>query len=359
MIPDWLLEGPRGRRLCLEYLRGSAPPEVAAALVWAGCRRESPGSAVMLTSSRDGLIGEQPSVAPEQFAALADGDRSWRFFDPVMLSAALRMTVDTARYWQRPDGSDLLAADAALRPLLREVAQVILSAMPTWWTADAAEMQWMIRFADDAAVDVGVDVAAEIRAECRRRASLERHAANDPRQRMASLDDAASGLWWSHPRALWSTRAVDGLPVGLVLVEDSLGWQEARTDPFPVSGRVCEIHTPHDWVELVRTHPQSARWSLRGDWGRTTGSDLEWVLPDWVAIAAAYDAVHLTTPAYLRTAGRALDLGDGTFTVLAGWEPDATYWLHDVHTDERHSQHWNVDVSRADSEWMPSVFPRP
>lgn len=34
--------------------------------------------------------------------------------------------------------------------------------------------------------------------------------------------------------------------------------------------------------------------------------------------------------AWLSAAGRALDLGDGRASVIAGWDPDRTFWLCDV-----------------------------
>jgi hypothetical protein len=41
--------------------------------------------------------------------------------------------------------------------------------------------------------------------------------------------------------------------------------------------------------------------------------------------------VHLSVAGYLATAGRRLPVGDAG-TVLAGWDPDQTYWLTDILT---------------------------
>jgi hypothetical protein len=54
-------------------------------------------------------------------------------------------------------------------------------------------------------------------------------------------------------------------------------------------------------------------------------------LPDFAAVAADYDAVHVSVVAYLVTAGRAAPVDDAG-TVLAGWDPDLTYWLTDTLT---------------------------
>jgi hypothetical protein len=40
--------------------------------------------------------------------------------------------------------------------------------------------------------------------------------------------------------------------------------------------------------------------------------------------------VHLTIGGYLTAAGRALAVSGSAATMLAGWDPDKTYWLADV-----------------------------
>ena len=47
------------------------------------------------------------------------------------------------------------------------------------------------------------------------------------------------------------------------------------------------------------------------------------------APAADYDAIHLTVGGYLTTAGHALPVKDAR-TLLAGCNPDETYWLADI-----------------------------
>lgn len=67
-------------------------------------------------------------------------------------------------------------------------------------------------------------------------------------------------------------------------------------------------------------------------------------------MARDWDAVHLTTLAYLETAGRVLAVpGDGAaagaagepITLLGGWNPGATLWLTDeVRVAGEPSQRW-------------------
>ena len=91
---------------------------------------------------------------------------------------------------------------------------------------------------------------------------------------------------------------------------------------------VYEIHTAQDWSELVARYPLAVTKARRHDWWRATGEDRAWAIPDYPAVAAVYDAIHLTVGGYLSTAGRAIQAGSA-YTVLAGWDPDETWWLTD------------------------------
>ena len=53
-------------------------------------------------------------------------------------------------------------------------------------------------------------------------------------------------------------------------------------------------------------------------------------IPDYASVAVDWDAVHVSVAGYLTTAGIAVPAGDGARTMLAGWDPDATWWLNDV-----------------------------
>ena len=72
-------------------------------------------------------------------------------------------------------------------------------------------------------------------------------------------------------------------------------------------------------------------------------------MPDWPAVCDDYDAVHLRVLGYLMCAGVALDLDDEAATVLAGWAPDATYWLDDMLESEARPSTGAV----ATTDWSP------
>ena len=120
-------------------------------------------------------------------------------------------------------------------------------------------------------------------------------------------------------------------PVGLSLVEDGFGWTSAHSRALCLrpGASVFEISGPEAWVELVERYPLTVhRTRVRHDWWRVTGQNVAWAIPDYLAAAADYDAIHLTVHGYLSTAGRALPAADA-HTVLAGWNPDETWWLTD------------------------------
>lgn len=91
---------------------------------------------------------------------------------------------------------------------------------------------------------------------------------------------------------------------------------------------VYEIDTAKDWGELVSRYPLCVTKARRQDWWRATGQDHARAIPNYPAVAADYDAIHLTVGGYLSTAGRPIGAGS-THTVLAGWDPDQTWWLTD------------------------------
>jgi hypothetical protein len=100
----------------------------------------------------------------------------------------------------------------------------------------------------------------------------------------------------------------------------------------------------------VDRYPLDVTGSRRHDWWRVTGWAGRWLIPDYAAAAADWDAVHLSVAGYLTTAGIALPVGDGARTMLAGWDPDATGWLADVLTGTGALEDWRAD-DRTGSSW--------
>jgi hypothetical protein len=108
-------------------------------------------------------------------------------------------------------------------------------------------------------------------------------------------------------------------------------WRNARCWPVePQSGtRIYEVLRPAQWADLVGSYPLDVSKARRHEWWQVTGLAGRWLIPDFAAVAADYDAIHVSIAGYLATAGRAVPVGDAR-TVMAGWDPDQTFWLADV-----------------------------
>jgi hypothetical protein len=283
-----LLAGPRGRRLCFLLSHGGAPPG------W-------------------GL----PDLEPEELGL-----------------SCLATVVSIGMYWQQPDETDRRLTDPEVAESLAPVAAEVASRSDAAWWRDgvALEDQRYVEWLD----------ASHSSPPMLRGALGELHVwrestAADERRADRPDDPATpwSGTWWSVPSStglVRTSRRTGALPaVTATLVEDEQGYLRARCHPLRATRppRVYEIAGPDDWTALVERYPMTVTRSRRQDWYRATGGTGPWLIPDYVGVARDFDAVHLSVWAHLTTAGRALPAGSG-WTVLAGWNPDETYWLTDV-----------------------------
>ena len=378
-----LLSGPRGRRLCWALL--DAGHCRGWDRIWNGA----------MTGDLSGLTDEVAGcVAQTDLGSIAAtaGDRP--------LLEALGESVARAMYWQEPDQVDRALTNLAVREALLPIARAVAVAPAAqWWPAPVAAdrqqyVEWL-GWPDDppALTGAGATLAAW------RSATLEdeRSAGGRPADPSAPY----TGNWWSAPlpsRLPATTSAIPGIgPLGLVVVEDGLGWREARCHPVALrdggTARIYEVTGPDRWAELVGRYPLDVSKSRRHDWWKVTGWTGAWVIPDFAAVAADYDAIHVSVLGYLVTAGRAFPVrgtaggrapvgrppgggalaateggagqvaaageapaGDGPRTVLAGWDPGQTYWLTDILTASGPPVRW---AAREDEPlgWAPAADP--
>ncbi len=342
--PEELLDGPRGRRLCFELVSPWwEDARVRATPAWHDLKF-GPAEA------------SPPQLAAELAVLVAGADLTAS--EETRLLEPLRSSVDAARYWQPPDELDQALAEPAVAEALGPVARAVTAwSAAAWWRSplprdkqqfvEALDPEWARAAPDGGPALYGA--ADELAAWRDSTLEDERGAAARP------ADPAApySGHWWSspvHSRLVATTRPLPGLPaVGLELVEDGAGWRDVACWHLMPSAeaRVYEIRRPEDWESLAARYPLDVSKSRRHDWWRVTGWAGAWIIPDFAAVAADYDAVHLTVGGYLTTAGRAVALGDqppdgesGARTMLAGWNPDETYWLADVLTSAGAAARW-------------------
>jgi hypothetical protein len=296
-------------------------------------------------------------VTPEDLLAGPRGRRTcWELraveelTDRTILTALAR-SVDDAMYWQEPHAEDIMLAHADARSGLQPVAAALCASSATGWWARPADL-------DDQHLVAFDGIPGPILTDVRTR--LTEAVAAQRRSAMTGVPHGVdwrtcSGHWWSAPILLPSvvtTRSLPGLgPARLGLTEDSMGWDTATawraTSTRPP--RIYEIGAPGDWIELVRRYPLDVSVAKRGDWWRTTGRDGRWLMPDWSAVADDFDAVHVSVLGYLRCAGVPLDVDDAAATLLAGWDPDATFWFDDIVEFAGPPTRWQRDADSA--EW--------
>lgn len=311
-----LLAAPRGRELCLELARLTAPRRPG----------ESYGSGVL---TAPGL-----SRASEQVLRILAGVPERPVFSGADLHRSLARVVRQANYWQPPDETaQLLAEPEPCRMLLPVAAAIVRSPAAAWWSGPAAPVTHCVQWIQTSTVPGTQPPALHDAGPAldRWRSSITAQEANTP------FSAGWTARWWSSPSLsglVSSTPAVPGNgPAGLELVEDALEWTHARSYPVrPASGaRIWEIHGPGDWQDLAVRYPLEVTRSRGSSWNLAVpqSGDWTWVIPDFRAVAGEYDAVHLTVSGYLSTAGTVLAAGDAK-TMLAGWAPGETWWLNDV-----------------------------
>ncbi|MEL7977516.1 hypothetical protein AAG589_16755 [Isoptericola sp. F-RaC21] len=357
-----LLSGPRGRRLCQELAQAQDDDVRLAVFRAAHDLDPGAGTSRVRYGARRGCRprrGRRPRPATDDVVRRL-GDATFAVPDERQVLDVLGAAVDNARYWQEPDGEDVLAALPEVREALAPAADALLAASAVdWWSTPVpSEAQREVVWYDEGRLGLPgtttaerPDLVAAWRAET---VEDERTAA---RERPSDPRASWGGAWWSVPphELLRTSRALGANgPVGLWLVEDGMGWERGSVRPaLPDAGvEVLELDGPDDWADLCRRHPLEVTASRRHDWYRTTGRDGAWVLPDWAAVAREVDAVHLTVRGYLTTAGLPVPVSDGVASVLAGWDPDATCWFAGATADPGAARDWRYDD--AGGAWRAS-----
>jgi len=203
ITPEALLNGWRGRRFLLELaLAGEAFPAdrfatdtPLALAVWSAAHALDPNPGQVLVSSSGPGPHEMPPAATAgsvasllETARLADVDQG----------AALRAFADAvanARYWQEPDGSDVLAATPLVRAALGRVARHVAGSATgiDWWTApldraDQHAVTWEVSRGEQAP-----RVADRL---ARWRADIAVQEARARADRLADPEASFSGEWW-------------------------------------------------------------------------------------------------------------------------------------------------------------------
>lgn len=247
---------------------------------------------------------------------------------------------DVARYWQPPDEEDVMFARPDIAASLHPIATAVLASRhAAWWGEPVDHDSQRMVAHPPARVQWPESTAPYRRSESdldQWREHVLKQEAWFREHRSAHPARSVDGEWWSTPatsNTLVTSRARGGIgALELLLEEDSSGGGEARVWPVSIrnSPRVYEISNPTDWAALVDAYPLAVPESRRSVWFETTGEYRDWFIPDWAAVAEDYDAAHLSLHGYLSTPGIAIPLSENAgATVLAGWDPDTTWWFGD------------------------------
>ncbi|MGN0126622.1 hypothetical protein [Glutamicibacter soli] len=366
-----LLAGRRGRRLLSSIVLSGTAPEAQHLM-----RSVFDASFELAQQRGDGVVrftmaeesaGAEPqeSAADETAPSIAQIAQMLRTVPlpeamPELIRSALADSVDWAMYWQPPDAEDTLFGDPRLVQALERVAEHVASTgiIQSWMGASTQANQWMITWTGESAEgqwEPGLEPAqSQLKAWNLDLAEKERASKADLREKM---DQLASGHWWSNPPGgLYRSFGTFELeePIGLACVEDGMGWSSALVRRLQVECRkpVFHITEPRHWADLCRRYPLEVSATMRRNWFETTGRDGLWVQPDWQAVAEDYDGVHLGLGAYLAGAGEIIAVDARRASVIAGWNPDETYWFTDAVQPVDEVRTWGISDAGGRDVWL-------
>ncbi|HJX77937.1 hypothetical protein [Glutamicibacter sp.] len=367
-LVELLLSGRRGRRLLWQFILDSEDQSLPSV-------EEHPLNLAMFHASYQVEVARGDSVV--MFGPGAEEGRTVRVsveelgrlisitkLLPVtegLLQNALENSVAHARYWQEPDGEDTLLVAPVLRNALHRVAEhIAVSGFMQQWVAPVElRAQFHVEFDQpDPAGSVTSIEPGVVDKLLRWKENLIVTEARARADKPTPVTAMIGGEWWSKPS--WELRATTGVftnqqPIGVSCVEDAFNWEQAVTRKASVlpAVRVLEILTAIDWVQLCRSYGVEVTAHKRHDWYRTTGRDGAWMMPDWFAVAQDYDGVHLSIAGYLALAGECLEVDEKFATVIAGWDPDKTYWFTDELRFYAEPEIWNcLDAHNEDRRWV-------
>lgn len=259
----------------------------------------------------------------------------------------LAEVAEAASYWGgAPAGADPLddpVLQAAIRAMAARLARA--EACRWWWSGIDRSAQEYVQLAprDEPAPVLGqaADMLRNVGLQDDEREK------NNKRYLRRQAGKGPHDQWWTYPfpGAISTTRRVGRLGAMLLAgQEDGFGDTAAVVWPLAVAdtARVFEVDSPAAWQALVSAYSRPATASYRHTWA-WTGWNGHWLAPRWSAVARDWDGVHLTVAGYLSTAACPLPVGTAR-TMLAGWNPDQTYWLTDVLTHVGQATAWrNID----------------
>ena len=342
---ETLIAGPRGRRFLLEYA-------LASESTYRPVRDEgSFGFAVahaahaLTPRKRRGMTFVGSNARESKIVDMTVGEVAARL-NHVELHAshasirlALALATDRGKYWEHPDGEDLLAATPELHRALRRVAVYITaSGLTSWWYTPIAKGRQQVVTWN------GVFPPLP----------------RENRSIVPQVNAMQRGLDFpSTPRPVpSSTRSLaDGSPAGLWFVEDNLGQTRAESTGLiaPDEAQVFEITSSADWAELCVRYPLEVTQTGGAGASRSVVRDAanRVLVPDWLRVADQYQGVHLQVGAYLAASALPIDTGSA-LSIMTGWDPDETIWLSPEVSYSGERTQWALKEDGFNMVWAKS-----
>ena len=300
------------------------------------------------------LQARTPNVAAAVQRIRADSGRSQRV-DVERSTAvleALSRVIQGFGFWGNEKEYDhvLRAALDELRP----VAEALVSSPATrWWWDDVErdDQRYAERTAGDGNGPPRGDQVAEQVAKAVKELRSDEADARKRHPSPSCVSENASGHWWSTPiPGLWTSRPVAPVPaLHLACAEETNDERAVVWSLRILSGaRVFEVRGPSDWSQLVAMAPIDVTMSRLSDWRRWTGHEGPFYLPDWSVIAEHFDGIHVTVGGFLTSRSVPVPVADG-YSVLAGWDPDASLWLRDMTEAVERAGEWDGPFRFEDS----------
>jgi hypothetical protein len=339
--PD-LLAGPRGRRLC-----------------WIGVVEQAFQRRHRYEDWELGREAELRIVKAELDRLVAQSDLSeFSELHEITLLELFADTVDSARYWQNPDEIDVLLAAPELVDALTPVASTLAAIFVSSWFDDHLALDGQV-YVDWSAKGDGPPTlkgAAEILRLWKRGADSRGRWGSPPIAGF-SLNEAMT-MKKPLPMLATTTQHRPALgAVGLLLQEDSCGMSTATCRPVSpcTSARIFEIDGRDSWRELVESYPVDVTAGVASSWNMASGLTVRWLLPDWSLVAEDYDVIHLPATRYLELSGSVIWLSGGACTLIAGWNPDESFWLNDMLELTGLPSDWESVELSLSRQWSPCL----
>lgn len=145
------------------------------------------------------------------------------------------------------------------------------------------------------------------------------------RQRSSSLLDGTNSQWTAYAHG--AADHISDFPIP--------AWRMR----FHQEVRVFEVNHPADWHDLCEGYP------AEGEDGR--------LLPDWFAVSADWDGVHLTLGGLLTCEQNRFEK-DGRWSMHHFWHAESTYWLRSLKTSVERIE--DVEAQPLSPEYEPYEY---